>query len=162
MDLTTDAALLFLIFAANSAPILFALLLPNWLNCSVDGGRQGWDGHPLLGASKTWRGLVGGLTLPTLLAIPIGWSPLLGCLIGLFAMLGDLCSSFIKRRLAMSPQARATGLDQIPESLFPAFIATTFITTTWLDLIVITLTFMLVEMSISPLLYRLRVRGKPY
>jgi hypothetical protein len=162
MDLTTDAALLFLIFSANGAPILSAHLFPNRMNHAIDRGRQWRDGHPILGASKTWRGLISGVALPTVLAIPFGWSPLFGCLIGLFAMLGDLCSSFIKRRLAMLPEARATGLDQIPEALFPMLFVTTVLATTLLDLIVTTITFMLIEMGISPLLYRLRMRKKPY
>ena len=32
------------------------------------------------------------------------------------AMVGDLLSSFVKRRLKFQPSSRATGLDQIPES----------------------------------------------
>ena len=31
-------------------------------------------------------------------------------------MLGDLLSSFIKRRIGIAPQGRAAGLDQLPEA----------------------------------------------
>src|SRR5262249_24399228 len=33
-------------------------------------------------------------------------------------MAGDLFSSFLKRRIGLGPSSKATGLDQVPESLF--------------------------------------------
>jgi CDP-archaeol synthase len=42
-----------------------------------------------------------------------------GLLVGAAAMAGDLFSSFLKRRLDLPPSSKATGLDQVPESLIP-------------------------------------------
>lgn len=161
MDAATDATLLFLIFTANSAPIL-AGLFSGRLATAIDGGRQWRDGHPVFGPSKTWRGLISGIALPAMLAFPVGLQVEHGLLIGAFAMTGDLCSSFAKRRLAMPPESRATGLDQIPESLFPTLGATLFLSLDWRDLIVIPFAFMIIEIAISPLLYRLGLRNRPY
>jgi hypothetical protein len=47
----------------------------------------------------------------------LGWT--IGVVVGSMAMLGDLFSSFVKRRLNLPPSSRATFLDQVPESLFP-------------------------------------------
>jgi len=162
MTTANEATLLFLIFSANSAPILATHLLSGRFDRAIDGGRRWQDGRPLLGASKTWRGLISGVALPTMLAPLLGWPPQHGTLIGASAMLGDLCSSFVKRRLALPPEARATGLDQLPEALIPTLIATTFLSINGWELIVIPVTFMLIEISISPLLYRLHLRNKPY
>lgn len=162
MNFATDTALLFLIFSANSAPILAAHVFPGRLNGPIDGGRHWPDKRALLGESKTWRGLVGGVLLPAVLAPLVGWSGEFGFLLGMSAMLGDLCSSFVKRRITLDPEARATGLDQIPESLFPTLTAMHFLSIDWRDLILIPLAFMAIEIMISPLLYRLKLRNRPY
>lgn len=162
MNLADDAILLLLIFAANSAPILASHLIPGRCAAALDGNRQWRDGHAIFGASKTWRGLISGIALPTLLAILVGWRPEHGLLIGALAMIGDLCSSFVKRRLTMPAEARATGLDQIPESLFPTLAATTFLALSWKEVIVIPLAFMIIEIAVSPVLFRLKLRRKPY
>ena len=44
----------------------------------------------------------------------------LGALVAASAMAGDCLSSFIKRRFGLEPSEMTLGLDQVPESLFPA------------------------------------------
>ena len=44
----------------------------------------------------------------------------LGALVAASAMAGDCLSSFIKRRFGLEPSRMTLGLDQVPESLFPA------------------------------------------
>jgi hypothetical protein len=39
--------------------------------------------------------------------------------VAFMAMLGDLFSGFVKRRLGMGPSDKALGLDYVPESLLP-------------------------------------------
>lgn len=46
-------------YVANMSPPLVAKVLPRW-SAPIDGGRMHKDGRRLLGAGKTWRGLVGG------------------------------------------------------------------------------------------------------
>ena len=51
----------------------------------------------------------------------IGLDWRIGALVAAMAMLGDLFSSFLKRRMGLAPSRQAIGLDQIPESCFPCW-----------------------------------------
>ena len=108
--------LLVLIGMVNGAPILLRRALGEHLSHRVDGGCLWPDGRPLFGPRKTLVGLAGAIITGTLLgwAFGLGWQ--VGLLMGGFAMLGDLGSSFVKRRLKVPPSGQAPGLDQIPES----------------------------------------------
>ena len=86
----------------------------------------------------------------------------MGAIVGAVAMAGDLASSFVKRRLALPPSSRATGLDQIPESLFPLLAASALLPLSALDIVVATLAFFLGEIVLSRLLYKWRIRDRPY
>jgi hypothetical protein len=59
------------------------------------------------------------------------------------AMIGDLFSSFLKRRLRMPPGSVAIGLDQIPEALLPALVAKCALPLTLFDVFAIVLGFFL-------------------
>ena len=111
---------LILISAANGAPVLFARLLGTRFARPIDGGIVLRDGHPLLGRSKTWRGLAAAVVLAACAAVLIDLPWQAGALAGASAMAGDCLSSFVKRRLALEASSMSLGLDQVPESLFPA------------------------------------------
>ena len=64
-----------------------------------------WDGHPLLGRSKTWRGLAAAIVLSVCAAVLIGLPWLAGTVTAACAMAGDCVSSFIKRRFGSSRAA---------------------------------------------------------
>ena len=111
--------LVLLLMIANGTPVLLWLALgPHW-NWPLDNNRQFTDHRPLLGPSKTLRGLVGALVVTGLLAPLFGLSMLEGANFALLAMFGDLCSSFIKRRLGFVSSRSAPLLDQLPESILP-------------------------------------------
>ena len=55
----------------------------------------------------------------------------LGLVVGVAAMFGDACSSFIKRRLGMPSGAMALGLDHVPESLFPLIASRAWVALSW-------------------------------
>jgi len=159
---TTALSVLALILAANSAPVLTRLLLGNCCRHPLDAGRRLADGHPLFGPSKTYAGLLSALLASTVLAaaLGMGWRP--GLLIGACAMLGDLFSSFIKRRLGLPPSAQALGLDQIPESLFPLLASAPLLELAWSQVAVLTLAFLVLELLLSRLAFRLGIRRHPY
>ena len=71
------------------------------------------------GSSKTIRGIVFSMLMSAAGAVLVGLEWKIGLAIGGVAMAGDLFTSFVKRRVHMPAGSRATGLDQIPESLFP-------------------------------------------
>lgn len=112
--------LLLLIIIANGAPLLMRMLLNDYLNFAVDFGSKLSDNNRVLGASKTWRGILAALVATSIAAWLLGYSPEIGFLVAMYAVLGDLLSSFIKRRLTMVSSSNAPLLDQVPESFFPA------------------------------------------
>lgn len=54
-----------------------------------------------------------------------------------------------------------TGLDQIPEALFPALTALPYLDLSALDVAIIVTLFFLLDIAVSPVLYRLRIRKIP-
>ena len=153
---------LILIVVANGAPVVFARLLGRRFADPIDCGVVLRDGHPLLGRSKTWRGLAAAILLAACTAVLIGLPWQAGALIGASAMAGDCLSSFVKRRLALEPSSMALGLDQVPESLLPAFASGFFLPLAFGDIVAIVLVFSLGELAISRLFYAVGLRDRPY
>lgn len=147
---------------ANGAPVVAAALLKKRWSAPVDGGRLWRDGRPVLGNSKTWRGVVSGALACALFALMTGLGFVFGLLFGLLGLAGDMLSSFIKRRLGLASSARALGLDQIPEALLPMLLAVWWLPVSlWVALLVVVL-FTLSNIYGSPLLYRLGIRRQPH
>jgi CDP-2,3-bis-(O-geranylgeranyl)-sn-glycerol synthase len=137
-------------------------LLRDRLAWPLDGGARFLDGRPLLGPSKTVRGLVLALFLTTLAAPLLGFHWGSGLTIGACAMLGDLVSSFGKRRLGRATSSQALGLDQIPESLFPLLAVHQSLGLHAWDIVLLVGAFIVLELLLSRLLYRLGIREQPY
>jgi CDP-diglyceride synthetase len=153
---------LVLLLVANGTPILARALFGPRLAYPLDGGLHFIDGRPLLGHTKSWRGLITSLTVTTLFSILLGLGWWLGALLALLAMAGDACASFIKRRLGIPPHGRASGLDQLPESLLPLWLLHHALALDGLQVVLAALLFMLLDMTLSPLLYRWHVREHPH
>ncbi len=77
-------------------------------------------------------------------------------------MAGDLFSSFLKRRMKLPPSSRAIGLDQVPESLFPLLACRRPFSLTAFDTVVTVMAFFIGEILISRILYKFRLRDRPY
>lgn len=154
--------LLVLLAIANGTPVAAKLVLGDRFAYPLDGGLRLPDGNPLFGASKTWRG-IGLATLVTGLAgLVIGLGFWIGALVGFLAMAGDLFSSFIKRRLGMEPSSQATGLDQVPEALFPLMACAAFLPLNFLDIAVAVLLFLIGGIVLSRVLFDLKLRDRPH
>ena len=153
---------LILISAANGAPVLCARLLGTRFARPIDGGVVLGDGHPLLGRSKTWRGLAAAIVLATCAAVIIGLPWQAGAITGASAMAGDCLSSFVKRRMALESSSMSIGLDQIPESLFPAIASSVYLPLGLTDVIGIVLVFLVGELVMSRLFYAVGLRDRPY
>jgi CDP-2,3-bis-(O-geranylgeranyl)-sn-glycerol synthase len=118
---------------ANAAPIVVAKLpgLRHW-KTPIDLGHT-YRGKPLLGKSKTWRGLTAGTVVGSLLFVLLqqlgrhlgsfsvylsaqGYEQLpwvTGALLGAGALLGDAVKSFFKRRQDIAPGHSWFPLDQL-------------------------------------------------
>ena len=71
-----------------------------------------------------------------------------GLLVSAMAMIGDLLSSFVKRRMKLVPGSMALALDQIPESLLPAIAARWVLSVSVLDIIFVTGLFLSANSSL--------------
>ena len=109
-------------YCANAAPVIFGG------GPQMDFGKRFLDGKPFLGSHKTWRGFFAGLIVGTLVGLAqtiiyeqvlfeygtqFSYSILLGFVLSLGALTGDLIESFIKRRLNHSPGSSLPVADQI-------------------------------------------------
>ncbi|MGH8536578.1 MAG: CDP-archaeol synthase [Gammaproteobacteria bacterium] len=152
---------LILLGVANGAPIIARGLFGERFNRPLDGGKTFIDGAPILGSTKTMRGLLASLLMSAAAAELLGLSASFGAWFAAAAMLGDLFSSFIKRRMGIPSSSPVAGLDQIPEALLPALAALSYLDLSALDVAIIVMLFYLLEIAVSPVLYRLRIRKFP-
>jgi hypothetical protein len=154
--------LLILLMLANGTPVVARKILGERFSYPLDGGVEFVDGRPLFGRSKTIRGVV--LAVPVTTAgaplIGLGWE--IGVLVGTLAMAGDLVSSFLKRRLDMPPSSRASGLDQVPEALFPLLACRNLLSLTMADIAAGVALFFIGDIVLSRVLYAFRLRDRPY
>jgi hypothetical protein len=153
--------LLLLLTLANGAPVIVKDVFGNRFSWPIDFG-IGFLGRPLFGKSKTIRGIVSSAVVTSACAPLVGLSWQIGLLVGSMAMAGDLFSSFLKRRNNLPPGSRATGLDQVPESLFPLLACRDALALTAVDIAAGVLLFFIGEVLLSLLVYKLGLRDRPY
>ena len=153
---------LLLLVSANGAPVLARKVFRHRYAYPVDGGLHLRDGLPLLGRSKTWRGVIGSIGCTIVVAVLLGLNAAIGSWFALLTMLGDLFASFCKRRLGKTVSSRARGFDTIPESLLPCWALSGQLGLSPLDIVVIVALFFLMEEFVSPLLYKWHIRQRPY
>ena len=154
--------ILILLGVANGTPIFAARLLGKHFNAPLDGGLKLPDGRPLFGPSKTVRGLVLSVVCTTLAAPLLGFEWITGAGLASASMFGDLLSSFIKRRLGLRAHSQAFGLDQVPESLLPLLVLRQHLGLGYCDIAIIIAAFIVLELVLSRLLFRLHIRDRPY
>jgi CDP-2,3-bis-(O-geranylgeranyl)-sn-glycerol synthase len=154
--------LLILLALANGVPVVAKKILGDRLSYPLDGNVKFVDGRPLFGRSKTIRGVVLGILVTAAGAPVIGLGSEIGVLVGSLAMAGDLVSSFVKRRMSLLPSSRASGLDQLPESLLPLLACRNPLSLTIADIVVGVVLFSIGDIVFSRILYAFRLRDRPY
>jgi CDP-2,3-bis-(O-geranylgeranyl)-sn-glycerol synthase len=98
-------------YCANAIPVITGGGSP------IDFGKKFFDGKPILGKNKTFRGFFSGLIVGTAVGLlesmlfnyPISF----GLLLSLGALFGDLAGAFLKRRLGMAPGDLLPIIDQV-------------------------------------------------
>ncbi len=154
--------LLSLLALANGAPVIAKKIFGRRFAQPLDFGAMYVDGRPLLGSSKTIRGIVASILLTSVSAPLLGLETKIGALVAGAAMAGDLFSSFVKRRLALPPSSRALGIDQVPESLLPLLACWDALSLTIAEILIATGIFFVGELILSRLLYQAHLRDEPY
>jgi hypothetical protein len=145
-----------LLIIANGTPALLGLVLgPRW-NRPLDNNCQLPDNRPLLGPSKTLRGLFSAIVVTGLLAPLFKLSIIEGASFALLAMCGDICSSFIKRRLGYASSRSVPLLDQIPESILPLWGLQTVLGASGSEIVLAVTVFIVIGLLLSGPLRTLR------
>jgi len=147
-----------LLAIANGTPVMAEKLLGRFLSRPLDAGKTFIDGRPLFGASKTIRGIIAAVIATSACAPVLGVTWTIGSLVAVAAMVGDLISSFIKRRMGRPPSSRTLGLDQIPESLLPALACKSLLALTAADVISVVALFSTGGLILSRFLFKMRIR----
>ncbi len=122
IDIAAALWFIFPAYCANAAPVIFGGGKP------MDFGKKFFDGKPFLGSHKTFRGFLVGIIVGTLVGMAqtiiyenilldynsqFQYSILLGFMLSIGALTGDLIESFIKRRISRSPGSSLPVADQI-------------------------------------------------
>jgi len=110
-------------YVANALPVVLGGGLP------IDLGRKMPDGKPVFGSHKTIRGFIAGVIAGTLTSLaqlwvlavvapadfmlPFQFNALLGFVVSLGALIGDLVHSFVKRRISIAEGAPLPVADQL-------------------------------------------------
>lgn len=147
-----------LLGVANGTPVLLRLALGPRYARPVDGGLCLRDGYRVFGSSKTLRGIACSIPATAVAAWLLGYPAAMGAGMAAAAMLGDLLSSFIKRRFGFAPSHDVHGLDQIPESLFPALLFRTPCGLTWTGVGGAILAFFILDVVLTKWLRKIESR----
>jgi CDP-2,3-bis-(O-geranylgeranyl)-sn-glycerol synthase len=98
-------------YCANAVPVIAGGGL------AIDLGRNFFDGKPIFGKNKTYRGFLAGLAVGISVglveSIVFGYRLEFGLLLSLGALFGDLAGAFVKRRLNIPPGALLPVVDQV-------------------------------------------------
>ncbi len=107
------------LLTVNIIPPVLSLIFPDFGNQPIDFNRTLKDGRHLFGPHKTIRGFLGATVAGSFLGVLLGFPFFVGLAGSLLTMLGDLFSSFVKRRIGIAPGERMAVLDQFFEAAFP-------------------------------------------
>lgn len=153
---------LLLLFVANGAPVLTRNVFNSNFDTAIDFGVKLPDKRPLFGNSKTWRGVGASVIFTAMFAQLIDISMSLALYFSLLVMSGDLLASFCKRRLGYLESSRMRFLDVVPESALPLLVLQLALGLSWLAIVISIGLFFVFEVVLSPLLYRMHIRKRPY
>ncbi len=117
-------------YLANAAPVPFGGGPP------LDAGETWLDGKPFLGNHKTLRGCIVGILAGLLIGVLQG-NMLSGLAQGVGAILGDLISSFFKRRWDVAPGESFPLLDQLDFIVVAVILSQPFTRATLTEIIII-------------------------
>jgi CDP-2,3-bis-(O-geranylgeranyl)-sn-glycerol synthase len=117
-------------YFANATPVTFGGGPP------LDAGENWFDGKPFLGSHKTLRGCIVGVLAGLLIGILQG-NILSGLTQGVGAILGDLISSFFKRRWDVAPGESYPLLDQLDFIIVAVILSQPFTKASLTEIIII-------------------------
>ena len=162
MNVALIVKVLLLLSVANGTPVAMWRLFGSIGSRPLDGGVRLADGQFLFGPAKTIRGILSSMAATAITGLVLRFPLLVGLAAAAGAMGGDLASSFLKRRLGWAVSGRATGIDQVPESLLPCLLLKFWLPLSAIDIALIVAIFFAGEILISRLLFAIGLRDRPY
>jgi predicted MPP superfamily phosphohydrolase len=123
--------ILIILIVTNTAPILSARFRPERRRRPLDDGRILSDGRPVLGRNKTICGLLSGIGAAGVLSLLIGLPLAIGLLIASASLLGDLLTSFVKRRFGFTEGETVWLLDHLLEGALPLLLCKGLFSISW-------------------------------
>jgi CDP-2,3-bis-(O-geranylgeranyl)-sn-glycerol synthase len=167
---------------ANAAPI-FAAAIPGLkkFNAPIDGGKT-WRGHELLGPHKTWRGIIAGVIVATLilwlqvvLAGQFEWARylsggvdysqlpvfILGPLFAIGALGGDAVESFFKRQKNIKSGGSWVPFDQLDYIIGSVLVSLFFVILSPLQYLLIFIVWFVMHLASSFIGYKLGLKKDP-
>jgi CDP-2,3-bis-(O-geranylgeranyl)-sn-glycerol synthase len=147
-------------YLANMAPP-FVRFWPSW-NPPISDRR--------LGSHKTVLGAVAGVSVAigvALIQARIHWAgsmveydrwPIIGLLLGVGAIGGDIVKSFLKRRRGLSPGARWVPFDQLDFAIGALLLIAPLVELSWWDVAAILAITFVGDIGVNQLAYKLRIR----
>lgn len=150
-------------YVANAAPVVVGG------GAAIDGGRRFTDGRPIFGPGKTIRGFVAGLIAGSVVGVLQGvimgqpyTYAMLGLLLALGALVGDLFGSFIKRRLNIARGGAAPGLDQLGFIVAALLFASPLMLPSWGVILTILIITAPIHLATNFGSYKLGLKNMPY
>lgn len=142
-------------YIANSTPVVLGGGAP------VDGGRLWSDGKPILGTNKTIRGCITGVLAGSIVGL------IQGNLMGGFvqatgAILGDLISSFMKRRKDYAPGSSMPLVDQLDFITLAVILSYPFQTTNLLSVVIIIVITIPIHYGTNYVAWLLKLKKNPW
>ena len=167
---------------ANAIPIVVAAMPAlKKFNAPIDGGMR-FHGHRLFGSHKTWRGIIAGIIIATvvlllqqLLAANYTWAQylsgdvdysqlpvfLLGPLFAIGALGGDAVESFFKRQRGLKSGSSWVPFDQLDYIIGSVLISLFFVRLEPLQYIWIFIIWFVMHLAASYVGYRLGLKKDP-
>ena len=167
---------------ANAVPIFVAAIPAlKRFDAPIDGGKL-WRGHQLLGPHKTWRGIISGIIVATLLlwlqvvlfehfewaryiSADVNYSTLpiliLGPLFAIGALGGDAIESFFKRQKNIKSGGSWVPFDQLDYIIGSVIISLFFVVLSPLQYVYIFLIWFIMHLLASYIGYKLGLKKDP-
>ncbi|NWG11661.1 CDP-2,3-bis-(O-geranylgeranyl)-sn-glycerol synthase [Candidatus Bathyarchaeota archaeon] len=147
-------------YCANAIPVVAGGDNP------LDLGKKFFDGQPIFGKNKTFRGFFSGLVVGTAVGLAesmiFGYPFLFGFILSLGALLGDLAGAFIKRRLELSPGNMLPIVDQLDFVVGAILFSFFVMTISWELILVVLLITPPIHLLTNFAAYKLGLKSNPW
>ena len=150
-------------YCANAVPVIAGGGKP------MDFGKHFFDGKPVFGKNKTFKGFFFGLTIGIFVGVveslvfnyPFPFSVLFSVLTPLGALLGDLSGAFLKRRLGIAPGGLFPIVDQV-DFVVGALLFSLPLAIDWTLAMVVIIITPPIHLLTNFLAYKLKLKKNPW